>query len=82
MAEAARRALSDRLDWLGTDFGRSASVGGRLTPAYAKKLMTGFSWTSHLLLSRRRTNKNLSVNSTPVRLLLWRMEAASPLPVR
>ena len=43
MAEAARRALSDRLDWLGTDFGRSASVGGRLTPAYAKKLMTGFS---------------------------------------
>jgi len=43
IAEAARRALSDRLNWLGTDFGRSASIEPRLSAAYAKRQMASFS---------------------------------------
>ena len=41
-AESTRRALIDRLKWLGNDFGENALIEPRLTSAHTKRLMANF----------------------------------------
>ena len=66
--EAMKRALSDRLKWMGNDFGKSALIEPRLTLAYAKRLMVNFeadkTSTSEFVIGKEKNVRELDASTS------------------